>query len=84
MDLDDRHHWVALLIMAAITLLNIVLAINFLSANGRALAAAFTSQTIFLLAGFELVAVLTTYVVIKHRHMRMPPRSNSNSTVARG
>lgn len=82
MDLENRHHWVALLIMAAITLLNIVLAINFLSASGRALAAAFNSQTIFLLAGFELVAVLTTYVVIKHRHMRMPP--GTNRTLVRG
>lgn len=82
MDLDYRQHRFALSIMAAITVLNIVLAINFLGASGRALAAAFNSQTIFLLAGFELIAVLATYVVIKHRHMRMPP--HTGATVARG
>lgn len=82
MNLDDKPHKLALLIMAAITALNMALAINFVSASGRALAAAFNGQTIFLLAGFELIVVLTTYVVIKNRHMRKPPRNRS--TVARG
>lgn len=82
MDMDYKQHRVAISIMAAITVLNTFLAINFLSASGLALAAAFNSQTIFLLAGFELVAVLTTYVVIKHRHMRMS--QSRGATVARG
>jgi len=69
----SKDNSVALLIMAAITLLNIVLAINFVSANGRALAAIFNSQTIFLLAGAELIAVLTSYVVSKHRPIAPAP-----------
>jgi hypothetical protein len=61
----------ALAIMAAVTLLNAGLAINFISANGRALAAAFNGQNIFLLAGVELIVVLTTYVVSKHRRIQL-------------
>ena len=79
MDWSAKNHSVAMSIMAAITLLNIVLAINFLSANGRALAAAFNSQTIFLLAGIELVAVLTAYVVSKHRPITQPSMSRQPS-----
>jgi hypothetical protein len=72
----SKYNAVALFIMVAITLLNIALAVNFLSANGRALAAAFTSQTIFVLAGVELIAVLATYVVCKYRPI-IPPRSGA-------
>lgn len=79
MDWITKNHPVALSIMAAITLLNIVLAINFLSANGRALAAVFNSQTIFLLAGIELAAVLTAYVVSKHRPITPPSISRAPS-----
>lgn len=71
---EYRNHMIAVSIMVAITVLNIALAINFLTANGRALAAAFTGQTIFVLAGIELVAVLTTYVVSKYRPVTPPPR----------
>lgn len=79
MDWIAKNHAVASSIMAAITLLNIVLAINFLSANGRALAAAFNSQTIFLLAGIELVTVLTAYVVSKHRPITPQSMSRAQS-----
>ncbi len=69
---DYKNNGTALVILAVVTLLNIGLAINFVSANGRALAAVFSGQSIFLLAGFELVTVLATYVVTKHRSFSLP------------
>jgi hypothetical protein len=76
---NNKYNTVALSIMLAITLLNIALGINFLSANGRAMAAAFTSQTIFLLAAVELIAVLAAYVVSKNR-LIIPPRTRASAS----
>jgi hypothetical protein len=75
---NTKNNTLALSIMVAITLLNIALAVNFLSANGRAMAAAFTSHTIFMLAGIELIAVLVTYVVSTHRPV-IPSRTGANA-----
>ncbi len=75
-----RHPVVALTILAAITLLNVALAINIVSGNGRALAAMLSSRTLFLLAGAELVAVLATYVLSKHRDVVPPPESRDQTS----
>jgi hypothetical protein len=67
MDWDTNNHSLALAILATITVLNTGLAFNFVSANGSALAAAFNGRNIYALAGVEMVLVLLTYVVSKHR-----------------
>ena len=53
---------VVLSIMAAITLLNMGLLVNFIAASGQALAALFNGQSIFLLA-----AVLIAYILYKQK-----------------
>lgn len=75
MDMDIKNNTLALSIMTAIIVLNTALAVNFVGASGRALAAVFNSQTIFLLAGVELIAVLVTYVVSKYKPIKVPPRA---------
>lgn len=62
-------------IMGAITLFNAGLAVNFFAASGRALAALFNSETIFLFAGIELIVVLLTYIV--HRHLSASAHASS-------
>ena len=54
-------------IMAVITILNTGLVLNFSTASGHALAAAFNSQSLFLFAGAELAAVLLAYIVYKQK-----------------
>jgi hypothetical protein len=76
MVLDHKNNRVALLIMGAVTFLNVCLAANFVEASGRALAAVFDGKSIFLLAGVELLAILLTYVISKHRSFMMPARMN--------
>ena len=56
-----------LFIMAAVTLLNMGLAVNFVAASGQALVATFNGQTIYLFAGIELVAVLLAYILHKQK-----------------
>lgn len=57
---------IVLSILTAITVLNAGLALNYFT-SGQALAATFTSETIFLFAAVELAAVLTAYVIYKQR-----------------
>jgi hypothetical protein len=71
---DHKNNGVALFIMGAVIALNLVLAANFISASGRALAAVFNGQNIFALAGAELLIVLLTYVVCKHKSFSIPAR----------
>tara|TARA_R110002124_G_scaffold50103_1_gene146150 strand:+ start:6598 stop:6819 length:222 start_codon:yes stop_codon:yes gene_type:complete len=58
---------VVLSIMAAITLLNMGLLVNFIAASGQALAALFNGQSIFLFAAIELAAVLIAYILYKQK-----------------
>ena len=58
---------IVLSFMAAITLLNLGLAVNFFAASGQALAALFNGQSIYLLAGVELAAVLLAYVLHRQK-----------------
>lgn len=68
-----QFNMILLSIMAAITVLNMGLALNFVAASGRALAALFNSESIFLFAGIELATVLLAYIV--HKQMTNPERS---------
>lgn len=54
-------------IMAAITVLNMGLLINFVTAGSQALATLFSSESIFLFAAVELAAVLVAYVLHKQK-----------------
>ena len=54
-------------IMSAITVLNLGLILNFVTASGQALAATFDSQSIFLFAGAEFAAVLLAYIAHKQK-----------------
>jgi hypothetical protein len=56
-----------LAIMIAITVVNLALTFNFAAASGQALAAIFSTETIFLIAAIELAAVLLAYVFYKQR-----------------
>ena len=53
--------------MAAITLLNMGLLVNFIAASGQALATLFNGQSIFLFAAIELAAVLIAYILYKQK-----------------
>ncbi|MEZ5501932.1 MAG: hypothetical protein R3E50_04485 [Halioglobus sp.] len=70
---DTKKHTRALVIMAAVILLNAILAINFVSAAGSALALLFNSRNIYALGGVELLLVLLTYVISTHQSVPLPP-----------
>ncbi|MCB1687975.1 MAG: hypothetical protein KDI33_05795 [Halioglobus sp.] len=60
-------------IMATVTLLNMGLILNFATASGQALVAAFNSQSIFLFAGAEFAAVLLAYIL--HKQKTLPAKA---------
>ncbi len=58
---------IVLCVMLSITIVNVALVLNFVTASGLALAGAFNSQTIFIFAGVELAAVLVAYIAHKQK-----------------
>ncbi|MCB1706103.1 MAG: hypothetical protein KDI17_14660 [Halioglobus sp.] len=58
---------VVLSIMVAVTIVNMGLLVNFITASGRALAALFNGESIFLFAAVELAAVLLAYIFHKQK-----------------
>lgn len=66
MNLGNKTSRIALSVMAAITALNLVLALNFVGAATSTLAASLNSQNIFLFAGVEMILVLLAYIVCKN------------------
>ena len=69
---DSDISIIAFRIMAAVTIFNILLSVNFISAGGTALASLFNGQSIFLLGGAEAVLVLLVYVVSTNRPIPLP------------
>jgi uncharacterized membrane protein len=67
LEANKRMNMIVLSIMAAITLFNMGLAVNFFAASGRALAALFTNESIFLFAGVELIVVLLAYILHRQK-----------------
>jgi hypothetical protein len=62
-----QSNMVVFSIMAAITVLNMALVLNFVTASGQALATLFSSESVFLFAAVELAAVLLAYVLHKQK-----------------
>ena len=54
-------------VMVVVTVLNLVLAINLVVADGSGPAQVINSQNIFVLAGMQMVLVLVAYVACKYR-----------------
>jgi hypothetical protein len=69
---DSDISSIAFRIMAAVTVFNILLSVNFISAGGAGLASFFNGQSIFLLGGAEAVLVLLAYVVSTNRPVPLP------------
>lgn len=72
MDQASFSHRAALAVMALIILFNCVAGINLVVAADSALALALNSQSVYLLAGVELIILFAAYIAAKYEPIPSP------------
>jgi hypothetical protein len=70
--LDFHNNRVPMTVLILITVLNVGLVINFLTANIGAAGFVLNGIQIYVLAGLELAGVIVAYVVSKRRNTTVP------------